>query len=68
MSAEGRLVFEFTVGQKHVYFPNQARWWTLAPEWAREQWQRYLEACQLWCQQERIPISVVGDAHFYEEK
>ena len=68
ISAEGKLVFEFTVGQKHVYFPDQARWLALAPEWAKDRWAVYLEACRTWCGKERIPISIVGDAHFQEEK
>lgn len=68
ISPEGKLIFELTMGRRHVYFPDQARWLALAPEWAKDRWQLYVEACQDWCRKERIPISFVGDAHLYEER
>jgi hypothetical protein len=67
-SAEGKLIFEFTMGREHVYFPDQARWQALAPPWAKAKWQPYLEACRAWCKEYRYPLSIVADAHFYEEK
>lgn len=67
-SSEGKLVFEFTMGREHLYFPSEARWLELAPAWARNKWQDYRQACELWCQKYRYPISIVSDAHFYEEK
>ncbi len=67
-SLEGKLVFEFTMGHEHLYFPNEVRWLELAPAWAKNKWQIYRVACQQWCQQYRYPISIVSDTHFYEEK
>jgi hypothetical protein len=67
ISPEGKLVFEFTIGRFHVYFPDQLRWRALAPAWAKDQWQTYYSACQRWCHQNRYPITVVADANFYEE-
>jgi hypothetical protein len=64
----GTLVFEFTMGSKHVYFPDEARWCASVPTWAREHWQEYLAACRAWCERERVPLSVVGDAHVSEER
>ena len=29
VSAEGTLVFEFTMGKEHVYFPDEKAWATL---------------------------------------
>lgn len=68
ISPEGKLIFELTMGQMHVYFPDEARWQALAPEWAQGQWSRYVEACQSWCASNGIPLSIVPDAHFSEER
>jgi hypothetical protein len=68
ISEEGILVFELTIGQNHVYFPDQDRWLAVVPAWAKDKWVIYLEACQNWCKENRIPISVVDDAHVQEEK
>jgi len=68
ISEEGKLIFEFTIGQMHVFFPDKARWLNIVPAWAKEKWQVYLEACTKWCQDNKIPISIVGDAHVYEER
>lgn len=67
-SDAGKLVFEFTMGKEHVYFPDAARWLAAAPVWAKHLRQPFLEACQSWCKQHRYPISIVADAQFYEEK
>jgi hypothetical protein len=67
-ASEGNLVFEFTMGQEHLFFPSEARWLELAPAWAKDKWQLYRDACQRWCEQHRYPISIVSDTHFYEEK
>jgi hypothetical protein len=68
ISQAGKLVFELTMGRYHVYFPDQARWSALAPPWALDHWQTYHNACQAWCRQNRIPMTLTPDAHFYEEK
>ena len=69
ISSEGKLVFEFTIGRFHVYFPDQQRWLALPPPaWARDHWQTYHDACQRWCQQNRFPMTLEADANFYEEK
>ena len=67
-SARGTLVFELTMGTLHVYFPNEARWSEVTPQWARGLWNEYKDACQAWCTGERIPITLTGDAHVSEEK
>lgn len=63
----GRLVFELTMGQRHVYFPDRTRWSQLAPAWAAHRWQEYATACEAWCRAQRIPFSFAGDANFYQE-
>lgn len=68
ISPDGKLVFELTMGSLHVYFPSHDRWLAIAPAWANGKWQIYHDACNLWCQQERIPITVTPDALFYEVK
>lgn len=65
---EGKLIFEFTIGRFHVYFPTQERWIAQVPLWARDRWEEYKNACEAWCQRERTPISFVNDAHVYYEK
>jgi len=67
-SPEGKLVFELTMGTLHVYFPDEVRWRALAPKWAEDKWQVYVDACREWCREEKIPISIVDDGHFSEEK
>ena len=68
ISDEGILVFELTMGEKHVYFPDQYQWEDTVPDWAKEKWDLYLKACSNWCNQNRIPITIIGDAHVYEER
>lgn len=66
-SADGALVFEMTFGQYHVYFPTQARWETQVPDWARPRWSEYHDACQRWCAEQRIPFTLVDDAHVTQD-
>lgn len=66
-TAQGALVFEFTMGRPHVYFPSEARWAALAPPWARARWSEFHAACHRWCAEQRVPFSVVDDAHVSEE-
>ena len=67
-SEKGTLIFELTMGKYHVYFPDKTRWLAAAPEWAKTKWEKYFEACSQWCTQNKIPMTVVGDTHIYEEK
>ena len=67
-SDEGTLIFELTMGVDHVYFPDETRWQAMVPAWAKGQQARYLAACQVWCVANRIPITVTGDAHVFEER
>jgi hypothetical protein len=39
-----------------------------APGWARAQWQRYRDECERWCHANRVPFTLTGDAHIYEER
>lgn len=66
--AEGRLIFELTMGRYHVYFPDEVRWEHSVPDWARGRWKEFFQACSDWCRQERIPITLEADALVYEEK
>lgn len=61
VSAEGTLVFEFTMGKEHVYFSDEKAW-------ARDERALYLGACEAWRKEDRRPISIVPDAHMYEQK
>ena len=67
-SAEGKLIFELTMGEMHVYFPDEKRWETLVPAWAKDKRQHYLDACSDWCRQNNIPVSIVENTFVYEEK
>ena len=68
ISDEGILIFELTMGKMHVYFPDENCWGNSVPGWATEKWELYLKACSNWCMQQNIPISIISDAHVYEEK
>lgn len=67
-SEEGSLVFEYTMGVYHVYFPTQETWLNLAPEWAKPKWTTYLEECKKWCAKNNIPITIVENGTVYEDK
>ena len=67
-SSEGALIFEFTMGKYHVYFPSQAKWLQASPGWAKEKWELYFEECKKWCLQNNYPITVVDNTYMYEEK
>jgi hypothetical protein len=67
-SADGVLIFEITMGELHVYFPDKTRWLATVPDWAKPQWEIYSEACSNWCKQNKIPLSFVDNALVYEEK
>lgn len=65
---EGTLVFELTMGTYHVYFPDEHTWHNAVPGWARDKWKLFNKECSQWCSQNKIPITIVGDAIVYEEK
>lgn len=65
---EGVLVFEISMGTLHVYFPDVNRWVAQVPSWATEKWEEYKTACEIWCRNNRIPITYISDALVYEEK
>ncbi|MEI9808911.1 MAG: hypothetical protein WDO16_14165 [Bacteroidota bacterium] len=67
-SNEGVLIFELTMGQLHVYFPDAEQWKKVVPAWAGEKWEVYVQACTDWCKENKIPISITHDAYVYEEK
>lgn len=62
-----KLVFEMTIAGFQVYFPSEQRWREVAPEWARPRWREYHDACMAWCRTQRIPLTLVDDAHVGDE-
>lgn len=67
-SKEGTLIFEFTMGVDHVYFPDKEKWENDAPAWAKNKWEEYRESCELWCKNNRVPMTITGNTFMYEEK
>lgn len=67
-SSEGKLVFEFTMGRDHVYFPAKEMWEQSAPAWAKEKWELYFTECSRWCTNNGVPITLVDNGYMYEEK
>lgn len=65
-SNEGSLVFEFTMGKFHVYFPSEEMWLKSTPAWAKQKWKIYLTECEKWCAENNIPITIVDDGFVYE--
>ena len=68
VSDGGVLILELAMGTLHVYFPDESKWLASVPDWAKEKWKDYLEACNTWCRENRIPISIVNNTFVYEEK
>jgi hypothetical protein len=66
-SAEGTLVFEFTMGVQHVYFPSKTLWQKEVPAWAQPRWEEYLAQCTEWCSRNHVPISVVDNTFVYQQ-
>jgi hypothetical protein len=66
--AEGVLIFEFTMGVNHVYFPNEEKWRQSVPEWAKDKWNQFYDECTNWCSRNNVPISVVDSTFVYAEK
>ena len=54
ITAEGTLIFELTMGEYHVYFPDKKGWLKSVPEWAKDKWEIYSSACSDWCRQNKI--------------
>ena len=67
-SDEGTLVFEMTMGVNHVYFPDENKWGSAAPVWAKGKWAMYAQACKNWCTNNNVPVTFATDAYMYEEK
>lgn len=64
-SQEGKLVFELTMGELHVYFPDENRWHSSVPEWALEKFDIYKEACKKWCDGKGIPFTIAEQTFVY---
>ncbi|MEJ7138602.1 hypothetical protein [Amphibiibacter pelophylacis] len=56
------FIIEQSTGVITVYFPTQTRWESLAPEWARQQWERVRADLSTWCQQQKIPFVIEDHA------
>ncbi|WP_430899292.1 MULTISPECIES: hypothetical protein [unclassified Paraflavitalea] len=67
-SKSGKLVFEFTMGVEHVYFPSKELWEKQAPDWAKDKWEEYMKACTNWSESNRYPMSIVDNTFMYELK
>jgi len=67
-SAEGSLVFEFSMGQPHVYFPSKELWEKEVPAWARSRWDEFHASCTEWCHRQGVPISVVENTFVYQQR
>ena len=67
-SDDGVLILEIAMGELHVYFPDETKWLSAAPEWAKHQWQLYLDSCTEWCKENKIPITTVSNTFVYEGK
>jgi len=63
----GSLIFEFTMGENHVYFPSKELWINNCPDWAKDKWETYYDACNRWCKSKHNPISIAENTFFYSE-
>lgn len=60
---DGRcFIIEMTMGIAHVYFPDEVKWESCAPDWAKGQWSRVLADLEAWCGRQSLPLTLGGNA------
>jgi len=59
------FTIELTMGVSTVYFPTLEKWESLAPDWAKQQWERVRADLADWCGQQKIPLVI--EAHAWVE-
>jgi hypothetical protein len=58
----GDFTVEFTMGVSHVYFPDEPKWRQEVPAHLQERWQEIVADLRVWCETQKIPLSIVPDA------
>ncbi len=60
------FIIEMTMGIAHVYLPDEEKWESSAPDWAKGQWARVLADLERWCAGQSLPLTVDGNmwVHF----
>ncbi len=53
---------EITMDDRHVYFPDEARWIGTFPPHLHQQWREVVNELQEWCELEGVPLSLCSDA------
>jgi hypothetical protein len=66
-SPDGCLVFMFTWGRNHIYFPDEEKWQSCVPAWALDKWALYREQCAAWCARNQVPMTVTDHTFVYAE-
>jgi hypothetical protein len=58
----GTVTVEMTMGIPQVYFPSEARWRRDAPAGLADHWEVMAAACQRWCAQQKLPLTIDDNA------
>ena len=62
---DGSFILELTMGVPTVYLPSEEVWPTIAPAWAKDEWQTLHKDLKLWCAQNSTPLEISSDAHVF---
>ena len=55
---EHKFIVELTMGKLGVYFPEEAKWESAAPAWAKGKWSEARDETIAWCEAQRIPFVI----------
>ena len=61
----GSFSIDFTMGTPRVYFPDEASFGNVAPQWAVGHWNQIHDALKDWCTSNSIPLNVVSNGNVY---
>lgn len=57
-SGHDRIVFEFTMGISHVYFPTIEKWRASHPALTDQRYRTVLRDVEAWAKRERVPLTI----------
>ena len=61
----GSFVLPFWMGRPTAELPSKERWPTVAPDFARDDWDALHEALEQWCQGNRARLEISGNGQVW---
>ena len=55
---EHKFIVELTIGKLEVYFPEETKWESVAPTWAKGKWAEVRDDARDWCESQSIPFVI----------